>query len=136
MATTITSSATGGTTQASEKALAEVLTRIQGMYIPDRFWLIWEDWDWLVVLQCLQDHNLFLSHPKRPPLGAFVKWLHQHNIPELRTRFSVYQMSLASRQLGITRYPWTGCQWHPGILRRWRSLYRHLDRLLNEPTDE
>ena len=67
--------------------LNSALTRIQLCYIPDSTFLMVEDWDWLVVLQCLQDHNLFKSHPQRPPLSDFETWLNDSHIPHLSDLF-------------------------------------------------
>ena len=113
-------------------SLGEVLTRIQRMYRPNSSFLICEDWDWLVVLQCMQDHHLFKSNPKRPPLGAFVQWLNQQGIRQRLAKASVYEMSLASRNLRGARYPWADVMWEPYVLERWRILYRQLDRMLTE----
>ncbi len=110
--------------------LARVLTRIQICYTPDSIFLITEDWDWFVVLQCLQDHHLFKSNPKRPPIKAFVQWLNDNGVPQLRTHFNPYQLSLVSRQLHDARYPWNGTAWDASILRRWRVLYNQLSNML------
>ena len=112
------------------------LTRIQLCYIPDSTFLMVEDWDWLVVLQCLQDHNQFKSHPQRPPLSDFETWLNDNHIPQLLAHCSVYQMSKASRKLCGDRYPWSNTKWNPRTLVRWRVLYRHLERLLKQLTDQ
>ena len=113
--------------------ISNVLNRLQhctwGRY--DTY-LVWEDWDWLVVLQCLQDHGLFKSNPKRPPLGAFVVWLHGQDIVEKRTHCSMREMSLANTGIRNARYPWADVTWEPNVLRRWRILYRTLDKLLTE----
>ena len=115
--------------------LVAILTRIQRMMTPD-YVLMAEHWDWIVVLQCMQDHNLFKSNPKRPPLAAFDQWLHEHNVPQLLAHCSVYEMSLASRHLRNARYPWAGVTWEPYVLDRWRVLYRTLSKQLAEiPTD-
>ena len=119
-------------TSGNLETLDQVLERIQRMYIPERFILVWEDWDWIVVLQCMQDHGLFKSNPKRPPLGAFIHWLEKHNIPQYRTHASVYEMSLANRSIRNARYPWADVVWEPHVLRRWRILYRHLSKMLLE----
>ena len=110
--------------------LTRTLTRIQICYIPDSTFLIWEDWDWFVVLQCLQDHHLFKSNPKRPPIKAFVQWLNDNGVPQLRTHFNPYQLSLASRQLRDERFPWSKTACNPSILRRWRVLYKQLSNML------
>ena len=118
-----------------EQVLVAILTRIQRMHT-EWYILMTEHWDWLVVLQCMQDHNLFKSNPKRPPLAAFDQWLHEHNVPQLLAHCSVYEMSLASRNLRNARYPWAGVTWEPYVLDRWRVLYRTLSKQLAEiPTD-
>lgn len=110
--------------------LTRTLTRIQICYIPDSTFLVTEDWDWFVVLQCLQDHHLFKSNPKRPPIKAFVQWLNDNGVPQLRTHFNPYQLSLASRQLRDERFPWSNTACNPSILRRWRILYKQLSNML------
>ena len=112
--------------------LVAILTRIQRMHVPDRYFLMCEHWDWLVVLQCLQDHNLFKSNPKRPPLAAFDKWLHDHDVPQLLAHCSVYEMSLASRRIRNARYPWADVTWEPYVVDRWHMLYRTLSQMLSE----
>jgi len=112
------------------ETLNQVLVRIQRMHIPSRNFLMCEDWDWLVVLQCLQDHNLFKSNPKRPPLTAFVVWLRNRNIPQYYAKCSMREMSLANTGIRNARYPWTDVTWEPSVLRRWRWLYQELDKML------
>ena len=107
----------------------EVLEVIQRMYIPDYNFLMCEDWDWLIVLQCMQAHGLFKSNPKRPPLKDFVEWLRSNNVPQYLAQYSVYEMSLASRHIREVRFPWAGVMWEPYVLKRWRHLYRQLDRM-------
>ena len=113
------------------ETITQVLTRIQRMWIPDRYILMSEHWDWLVVLQCLQDHNLFKSNPKRPPLAAFDQWLRQQNIPQLLAHCSVYEMSLANRGIRNARYPWADVTWEPNVLPRWRRLYQELNKMFS-----
>ena len=116
-----------------QQQIPNVLNRLQhctwGRY---HTYLVWEDWDWLVVLQCLQDHGLFKSNPQRPPLGAFVVWLHGLNVAEKRTHCSMREMSLANTGIRNARYPWADVAWEPYVLHRWRILYRTLDKLLTE----
>lgn len=114
-----------------EQILVAILSRIQRMHV-GLYTLMSEHWDWLVVLQCLQDHNLFKSNPKRPPLAAFDQWLRQQNIPQLLAHCSVYEMSLANRNIRNARYPWANVTWEPYVLQRWRVLYRTLSKLLTE----
>ena len=110
----------------------EVLEVIQRMYIPDYNFLICEDWDWLVVLQCMQAHGLYKSNPKRPPLKDFVEWLRSNSVPQYLAHYSVYEMSLASRNIRGARFPWAGVMWEPHVLKRWRHLYRKLDKMLTD----
>ena len=119
-------------TRGDKPTLPQVLERIQRMYVPERYFLVWEDWDWLVVLQCLQDHGLFKSNPKRPPLGAFVVWLHGQDVVEKRTHCSMREMSLANIGIRGARYPWADVHWESHVVARWRVLYRTLSRLLEE----
>ena len=113
------------------ETLEQVLERIQRMYIPDRNFLMCEHWDWLVVLQCMQDHHMFKSNPKRPPLAAFEKWLHEHDIPQYLAHCSVYEMSLANRGIRNARYPWADVTWEPNVLPRWRRLYKELNKMFS-----
>jgi len=113
------------------ETLTEVLERIQRMHT-EWYTLISEDWDWLVVLQCMQDHGLFKSNPKRPPLGAFVLWLRENKVPQYLAKCSMREMSLANTGIRNARYPWANVMWEPAMLRRWRLLYRHLDKMLAE----
>ena len=151
MATTTNDSARSGKTETlnevlirlgylqSEQAtqddvLVAVLTRIQHMRVPkfNHNFLMAEHWDWLVVLQCLQDHHMFKSNPKRPPLAAFEKWLRQHRIPQELAHCTMREMSFANAQICGERYPWTDVPWEPHVLVRWRILYRTLNAMLSE----
>ena len=127
--TNTNSSATRGQMQ----QIPNVLNRLQqctwGRY---HTYLVWEDWDWLVILQCLQDHNLFRSNPQRPPLSAFAAWVKQQNIPQLLAHCTMREMSLANTGIRNARYPWADVAWEPYVLHRWRILYRALDKLLTE----
>lgn len=116
--------------------LALVLTRIQLCYIPDSTFLMVEDRDWLVVMQCLQDHNRFKINHQRPPLKAFVRWLNQQHVPQLLAHCSAERMSEACRQLNSERYPWNNVHWESNLLRRWRILYRQLSHLLEQMEDD
>ena len=130
MANTI-STATSG----KQEKLDHVLERIQRMYIPERFILVWENWDWLVVLQCMQDHGLFKSNPSRPPFAAFNQWLRHHNVPQYRTRCSVRNLTYINNKIAGARYPWTEVKWEPHILKRWRVTYVTLAKMLKELQD-
>lgn len=115
-----------------EQVLKIILERIQRRRKRDRFFLMMEDWDWLVVLECMQDHRLFERKPQRMPLTAFVQWIEQNAIPQYGTVCSVYEMSMACRELKGARYPWIDSHWQPHVLERWRYLYQHLDKMLTE----
>ena len=131
MATNQITTATGG----NPETLDHVLERIQRMYIPERFILVWEDWDWLVVLQCMQDHGLFQSNPKRPPFTAFEQWLEQNQVPQLLAHCSERNMRYVNKKIRGARYPWKDVTWEPHILKRWRVLYRTLDKMFTEFQD-
>lgn len=133
MATNQNETARSGKTE----TLTEVLERIQRMRVKRAILnnacpLIIEDWDWLVVLQCLQDHNLFKSNPKRPPLLSFELWMREHNIPQYATKCTMRSMSRANNHIAGARYPWTDVTWEPHILQRWRKLYCTLSKMLYE----
>ena len=117
------------------ETLGQVLERIQRMYIPERFYLVWEDWDWLVVLQCMQDHGQFKANQQRPPLAAFERWLRENKVPQYRARCSVRNLTYVNKKITGARYPWTDVMWEPHILKRWRVLYRALDKMLTEWQD-
>lgn len=114
------------------ETLEQVLERIQRMYIPNYTVLMGEDWDWLVVLQCMQDHGLFKTNPQRPPLSAFVRWMHAHGVKEELAHCSMRKMSYANNMINGARYPWTDVTWEPYVLQRWRILYDKLSHLLYE----
>lgn len=94
--------------------------------------LVSDDSDWLVIMQCLQDHGLFKYPKKRPPLAAFEKWVRETGMPQTLTICNVYDMSMASRELHGARYPWKDVTCHPEMLRRWRALYQILEKRLSE----
>ena len=117
------------------ETLDHVLERIQHMYIPEHYILVWEDWDWLVVLQCMQDHHLFKENPKRPPFTAFEQWLEQNKVPQLLAHCSERNMRYVNKKIRGARYPWKDVAWEPHVLKRWRVLYRTLDKMLIELQD-
>jgi len=119
----------------NSETLDHVLERIQHMYIPERFYLVWEDWDWLVVLQCMQDHQLFKANPKRPPFTEFEQWLEQNNVPQLLAHCSERNLRYVNKKIRGARYPWKDVVWEPHVLRRWRVLYRTLDKMFIELQD-
>ena len=73
----------------TDEALREVLHKVQWMRkivkTDIKVFLVTEDWDWLVIMQCLQDHGLFKLNPKRPPLKAFEEWVRENKVPQLLT---------------------------------------------------
>lgn len=123
-----------------KEQLLVVLNRMQNRSIditswlgfPGRIMLVCEDWDWLAVLQWLQDNGLMKQNPMRPPLKAFEEWLRDNNVPQRKAHYSAYEMSLAHRHINGARYPWNEVQCDPGMIRRWRILYNDLTRLFNE----
>ena len=116
------------------ETLEQVLTCIQRMQT-EWYILMREHWDWLVVLQCMQDHNLFTSHPQRMPLTEFEAWLRTHNVPQLLAHCSKRTMSYANDAIHGARYPWNDVDWNYAVLERWRFLYRTLDSMLQNVTN-
>jgi hypothetical protein len=117
-----------------KETLREVLERIQRMQVPD--YLLMEDHgDWLVVLQCMQDRNLFKNNPQRPPLAAFEQWLRKQNVPQLMAHCSVRNLIYTNKKIKGARYPWAGVVWEPHVIKRWRVLYKTLDKMLAEIQD-
>lgn len=129
--TTTNDTARSGKTE----TLEQVLERIQRMYIPDHYFLMCEHWDWLVVLQCLQDHGLFKTNPKRMPLTEFAAWIHDHGVPQLLAKCTKRTMSYANEAIQLARYPWDGTEWNENVLKRWRILYRTLENMLQNVTN-
>ncbi len=127
----IQQSATGGKTE----TLRSALERIQRKYVENRNFLMAEDWDWIVVLQCMQDHRLFKANPKRPPLAAFERWLRENKVPQYLSHCSVRNLTYVNNKIAGARYPWTDVRWEPAVLWRWRVLYRTLDKMLREIED-
>lgn len=121
-------------TATQDDILAAILTRIQNMYVckPHRYVLMAEHWDWLVVLQCLQDNNLFKSNPKQPPLTEFVEWLQTHRVPQMIAIASVRTMSYANNMIAGARYPWNEVTWNIYVIKRWKILYKTLDNMLHD----
>lgn len=126
-------------TETKEQVL-QVLNLVQRRLINIKPWvgydqtlhLVYEDWDWLVVMQWLQDNGLLKSNPKRPPLKAFEQWLRENTVPQLHTHYSAYELSLAVRRIGGAHYPWKEVKVDLGMIRRWRVLYRYLTKLMQE----
>ena len=111
--------------------LVAILTCIQRMPMPN-FTLMVEHWDWLVVLQCLQDHGMFKSNPTRPPFAAFEHWLKTHEVAQPIAHCSVRNLTYVNKKIAGARYPWTNVKWEPNVLKRWRILYLKLDQMLAE----
>ena len=116
-------------TTTTDERTVEMLTCIQ-RWTYKWYRLICEHYDWLVVMQCMQDHGLFKSNQKRPPLAEFVRWLESHQVPCVLTQYSTYHLSMAQRAIRDARYPWTEVMWEPNIVKRWRVLYQFLDAIL------
>ena len=119
----------------SEKteSLEQVLNRIQRMLVSDgyhHYFLMGDDWDWLVVLQCLQDNGHFKSHPRRPPFAEFVRWLTEHHVPHYYAHYNARKLSNAYKKIGGAVHPWTNVDLSPHMLLRWRDLYFNLDKML------
>ncbi len=121
-------------TKTREQVL-QVLTRIQRFYINHELghlWLVWENWDWLAIMQWLQDNGILKNNPKRPPLKAFEEWLNENNVPHVRCNYTAYELSLAHRRIDGARHPWDEVQVDLGMISRWRVLYRYLTKLMQE----
>ena len=117
-----------------EQVLVAILTRIQRMHT-EWYTLMTEHWDWLVVLQCMQDHGFFKSNPTRPPFAAFDQWLRHHNVPQLLAHCSVRNLTYVNKKIAGARYPWTNVQWEPYVLKRWRVTYDTLAKMLKQLQD-
>lgn len=128
------------TDQKTKEQLLAVLTRMQNRSIDITQWLgfpgqtllVCEDWDWLAVMQWMQDNGFVKQNPVRPPLKAFEDWLHENDVPQRKAHYSAYEMSLAHRRINGARYPWNEVKHDLGMIRRWRILYKDLTRLLLE----
>lgn len=116
------------------ETVIDVLTRIQHMRTKS-YILVWEDRDWLVVLHCMQDHHLFKENPKRPPFTAFEQWLEQNKVPQLLAHCSERNLRYVNKKIRGVRYPWKDIAWEPHVLKRWRVLYRTLDKMFIELQD-
>lgn len=122
-------------TMTQDEKLAIALEHIQILLTKNDYFLMCEDWDWLVVLQCLQDHGLFQKNPKRMPLTAFIKKLEELNIPVYGVPYDMRSMSYANTKINNMRYPWDGCKTMPDyIIARWQRLYRLLQYIMTELT--
>ena len=115
----------------STSDVVEVLTRVQRRHRADGAFLVWEDRDWLVVLQWMQDYGLFKINPERPPFAEFAHWV-DANVSLYLTECSRPAMSVAYKALNGARYPWKNTQMSPNILFRWRAMYQILNKLWEE----
>ena len=110
-------------------ALRSVLDHLQRMHNAKRM-LVADDWDWLVIMQCLQDQGLFKTNPRREPFAAFEAWITNNNMPQYLSQCSAWKMSKAHRAIQTKRYPWKDVTWNPYMLERWRHVYRVFVTLL------
>jgi len=122
------------TINVTDEQLCEVLERLQRMRkivkTDIKVFLVTEDWDWLVIMECLQDHGMFKVNPERMPYAEFETWMQQ--MPQYLSECSAIKLARAGRTLHNARYPWKGVDWNPHVLVRWRALYQILSRLLDE----
>ena len=120
--------------EVSDEQVREVLHRLQWMrkIVKDdiKVFLVTEDWDWLVIMECLQDHGMFKVTPERMPYADFETWMRQ--MPQYLSECSAIKLARAGRTLHYARYPWNDVDWNPHVLVRWRALYRILSRQLEE----
>ena len=123
-----------GQREVADEALREVLVWLQRMRkvvkTDIKVFLVTEDWDWLVIMECLQDHGMFKVNPERMPYAEFETWMQQ--MPQYLSECSAIKLARAGRTLHNARYPWKGVDWNPHVLVRWRALYQILSRLLDE----
>ena len=120
--------------EVSDEQLRDVLHHLQRMrkIVKEdiKVFLVTEDWDWLVIMECLQDHGMFKSYTERMPFTDFEIWMRQ--MPQYLSECRARNMGRVYNILSGARYPWRDVDWYPCVLRRWRSLYRILDRMLTE----
>ena len=90
--------ATTNKTATQDEQLVAILTRIQRMHT-EWYTLMTEHWDWLVVLQCMQDHGFFKSNPARPPFAAFDQWLRHHDVPQYLAHCSVRNLTYVNNKI-------------------------------------
>ena len=121
----------------TDEQLREVLHHLQRMrkIVKEdiKVFLVTEDWDWLVIMECLQDHGMFKSCPERMPFTDFETWMQQ--MPQYLSECHARNMGRVYNKLSGARYPWKGVEWYPCVLRRWRALYQILDKMLSELED-
>ena len=120
--------------EVSDEQLRDVLHHLQRMrkIVKEdiKVFLVTEDWDWLVIMECLQDHGMFKVTPERMPYADFETWMRQ--MPQYLSECSAIKLARAGRTLHYARYPWNDVDWNPQVLVRWRALYRILSRQLEE----
>ena len=120
--------------EVSDEQLRDVLHHLQRMrkIVKEdiKVFLVTEDWDWLVIMECLQDHGMFKVNPERMPYAEFETWMQQ--MPQYLSECSAIKLARAGRTLHYARYPWNDVDWNPHVLVRWRALYRILSRQLEE----
>ena len=120
--------------EVSDEQLRDVLHHLQRMrkIVKEniKVFLVTEDWDWLVIMQCMPDHGLVKSNTERPPFTAFETWMSR--MPQYLSECNARKMGHAYNVLSGARYPWKNVDWYPCILQRWRALYQILDRMLSE----
>ena len=125
---------TDGDARITDEALREVLHKVQWMRkivkTDIKVFLVTEDWDWLVIMECLQDHGIFKVNPERMPFRAFEDWM--QCMPQYLSECNARKMGHAYNLLSGARYPWKDVDWYPCVLRRWRALYQILDRMLSD----
>ena len=118
----------------TDEQLREVLHRLQWtrkvVKVDIKVFLVTEDWDWLVIMECLQDHGIFKVNPKRMPFRAFEDWM--QCMPQYLSECRAEKLKRANNIVEGARYPWKDVNWYPCVLRRWRTLYQILDKMLTE----
>lgn len=114
-----------------EELLVAVLDCIQTRKT-EWYILMADHYDWLVVMQCLQDNHLFPTNAQRQPFSAFEKWIREKNVHQRLAKCSMRNISYANNKIRGARYPWADVAWEPAVLRRWRVLYRTLNSMLQE----
>ena len=125
--------------ECSDEQVIEVLTRVQRIRMYDKgkdksinWFLVSEDRDWVIIMQWMQDNDVFWSRPERPPFKEFADWMESIQVPQLLTECNAVTLSRAYCKLGGERYPWKSASVQKHILFRWRVLYQMLDKMLTE----
>ena len=96
--------------------------------------LFFEPWDWIVVMQCMQDHGYFMPTKERQPYRSFVEWLKQIPLPGNMQKCSAKTLSRIHIELNGARYPWNEVKWkaHVHVHERWCAMYKIFDKMLCE----